>query len=339
MLAAVLYGRHDVRLCDFPEPPMERDCVKVAVAYCGLCGTDFHKYEGKSGSRPLKLPVPLGHEISGVVVETGSDVTDFVPGDRVTVDPNWSCGHCRFCKDGITHMCENSRGVVKGFADYICPPQQNVYKIPDSLSLRDAALTEPLSCCLHGMDRLDIRLGQTAAIVGFGAIGSIMLQLCRQAACATIIVIEVDESKREKALELGATFFINPNKENPAVEIKRHGIDKVDRVIECVGLEATVTTALNIAGRCAHVVLFGLCDPNKPIPFDGYTAMTKELDIRTSFLNPRTTSRAIRLLSSGGLNTQAIISREISPQGLLEELAEPRWSRQGKVLVKWKEFE
>ena len=116
MKAAVLFGPGDLRVTDFPEPPLGEDCVKVAVAYCGVCGTDFHKYAGKGGSRPVTYPVPLGHEVSGVVVETGSKVKDFKPGDRVTVDPNWSCGHCWFCQNGKRHHCTNSRGVVKGMA-------------------------------------------------------------------------------------------------------------------------------------------------------------------------------------------------------------------------------
>lgn len=335
MKAAILTGRHQVHIGEFPTPPMEPDCVKVAVSYCGLCGTDFHKYEGRGGSRPLKLPVPLGHEISGIVEAVGDAVTTLRPGDRVTVDPNWSCGKCWFCRNGLTHMCENSRGVVKGLADYVCPPQENVYPIPDTLSLRDAALTEPLSCCLHGMDLLDVRLGQTVAIVGMGAIGAIMVQLCRLASAAEIIVIENQEQKREKAMSLGATRFINPDKTDPAAEIARLGIRNVDRVMECVGLPVTVNTALNVAGLCARVVLFGLGDPAVPVPFNQYAAVTKELDIRTSFLNPHTTDRAIRLLASGVLDTDSIISKEMDPEDLLTELSDRTYSRQGKVIVKW----
>ena len=337
MKAVILTGKHQVQIGDFPAPPMDSGSVKVAVSYCGLCGTDFHKYEGKSGSRPLKLPVPLGHEVSGIVEAVGDAVTALRPGDRVTVDPNWSCGKCRFCRNGLTHMCENSKGVVKGMADYVCPPQENVYKIPDTLSLRDAALTEPLSCCLHVMDLLDVKLGETVAIVGMGAIGAIMVQLCRLASAAEIIVIETQEDKREKAMALGATRFINPAKADPAEEIARLGIPNVDKVMECVGLPVTVNTALDVAGRCARVVLFGLGDPANPVPFNQYAAITKELDIRTSFLNPHTTDRAIRLLASGAIDADSVVSKEMDAESLLTELRDRTYSRQGKVMVKWRE--
>ena len=90
MIAGVLQAPGKVEITEFPEPIMGEDCVKVAVAWCGLCGTDFHKFAGKAGSRPVTYPVPLGHEISGIVAEVGAKVTNFKVGDRVTVDPTWS---------------------------------------------------------------------------------------------------------------------------------------------------------------------------------------------------------------------------------------------------------
>ena len=339
MKALVLTGRHEVSVMDFPGPPMGDNDVKVEVAYCGLCGSDLHKYEGRSGSRPLKLPVPLGHEISGVVAEVGANVRDFKPGDRVTVDPNWACGGCYFCKKDLRHMCLNSRGVVKGMADYICPPQENVYKIPDTLSLRDAALTEPLACCLHGMDLLDIKLGETVAIVGLGAIGTIMLQLCKLASATEVVVIDTEESKRALAEQLGATLFVNPITQDVCQVVADHGIVNVDKVMECVGNNPAIDTALRVAGKGARVVLFGLGDPAKPYPFNQYEAITKELEIRTSFLNAYMTQRAIDLLDKGAINCDLTIAKVVTPEEMVEELHTRKYSAKGKVMAMWKEFE
>ena len=333
MIAGVLQAPGKVEITEFPEPPMGEDCVKVAVAWCGLCGTDFHKFAGKAGSRPVTYPVPLGHEISGVVAEVGAKVTNFRVGDRVTVDPNWSCGRCYYCQNGKRHLCENSRGVVKGMATYICPPVANVYLIPDSLSLREAALTEPLGCCLHGMDLLDVQLGETVAIVGLGAIGSLMLQLCAHSAAAKIVVIEPEESKRAAALEMGATLFINPTSENPAEAIAKAGI-RVDKVMECGGIPATIETALDVAGRGATVVLFGVASPEARIAFKPYEAFTKELVIKTSYINPGTTRRAIDLLANGAIDTARAISCQLELEDLPEEMATRKYSRLGKVLVR-----
>lgn len=334
MKAAVLFRPGDLRIADFAEPPLAEDGVKIAVSYCGICGTDFHKFSGRAGSRPVKYPVPLGHEVSGIVTEVGARVTDFKPGDRVAVDPNWSCGHCWYCQNGKRHLCSQSRGVVKGMAEFVCPPQENVYRLPEGLSLRDAALTEPLSCCLHGVDQLDIQMGETVAIVGFGAIGQLMLQLLHQSAAANIIVIEPIEANRQLAMEMGATWFINPDTEDIADELKEIGIPSIEKVIECAGLAVTAQTAVNIAGRGATVVLFGVSDPESMVSLPQYDLFTKELTIKTSYINPYTTGRAIKLLSSGAIDTDSAIRKVIDLEDVPEEIASRHFSRQGKVLVR-----
>ena len=332
MKAAVYFGRHDVRITDFKEPPLTDTGVKIAVSYCGLCGTDLHKYGGNGGSPPVIPPVVLGHEASGVIVETGKSVSKFQVGERVCVDPNWSCGHCACCQEGMTHMCENSRGVVKGFAQYICPPQENVYPIPDSLSLKHAALAEPLSCCLHGMDLLDVHLGDHVLIVGMGAIGSMMVQLCRLAGAAHIVVVEPQREKKELAVKLGATMFLSPD--DDVIGILQQEQLHISRVMECVGLKATIEDAFRYAGKCATVVLFGLGDPQHPAVFDQYSAFQKELTIKTSFVNPHTTQRAINLLSAKAIDCDAIISRIMPLEDVVEELRTQEWFRKGKVIVK-----
>lgn len=333
MKAAVLRGPKDVRVEEFPEPPMNENCVKIAVAYCGLCGTDFHKFSGKSGSRPVTYPVPLGHEASGVVVEVGKDVTQFKVGDRVTVDPNWSCGKCHWCHKGKRHLCRNSKGVVKGMAEFICPPEENVYHIPDSLSLRDAALTEPLSCCLHGIELLDVKMGDVVVIIGMGAIGLMMLQLCLKASAGKIIVVEPIEEKRETALKMGASLFINPQTEDVAKVIKENGITCVDKVLECVGLVPTAQLALEVADPGATVVLFGVSDNGAILPVDLYKAFTKELTIKTSYVNPGTMPAAIDLLEKKAIETDSFI-QEIAIEQLPEELKTKQFTKKGKVVVR-----
>lgn len=334
MKAAVLYGPGDLRITDFPEPEFNDNSVKIRVSHCGICGTDFHKFAGKAGSRPVKYPVPLGHEISGTVEKIGKSVTDFKVGDRVTVDPNWSCGHCWYCKNGKRHLCSNSKGVVKGMAEYICPPQENVYLIPDNLSFRDASLAEPLSCCLHGVDLLDVKMGQTVCIVGLGAIGSLILQILSKVSGAKIIVIEPVEEKRSDALKNGACLFINPKTENIKEAIKNANIECVEKVIECVGLPQTAQTALDVADKGATVVLFGVADPDAVIPLKQYDIFAKELVIKTSYINPDTMQRAIELLANGTIDADKAISKEISLDEFPQEIETRQYSRLGKVVVK-----
>jgi len=331
MKAVVLYGPKDVKIGDLPILPLRAGEIRVKVAYCGICGSDFHKVAGKKNTRPIQYPVALGHEISGVIAEIGPEVTDFQVGDRVTVDPNWSCGHCDACKSGKRSLCSNSRGVVKGMAEYVVAPQENVYRLPENLNLQSAALAEPVSCCLRGLDLLDMRAGDRVALIGLGAIGAIMLCLLRHAGAGEIIVIEYNEERRRLAMELGATVFF-PSSDLQAIQAYAES-HSIDRVIECVGNASAQETALNIAGRGATVVMFGVSDAAQKLPISLYEAFIKELTIRTSYINPCTTLRALRLLASGAIDTERVIAKVISAEEAVEEFQTPNYSRLGKVLV------
>ena len=332
MKAVVLYGPKNVAVGDLPLADLGAGEVRVKVAYCGICGSDHHKVEGKKNTRKVTYPVALGHEMSGIVDSVGEGVTEFKPGDRVTVDPNWGCGKCEFCKNGQRSYCKNSRGVVKGMAEYINAPVENVYSLPDRLSLRDAALAEPLACCLRGADLLGVKHGERVALVGLGAIGTIMIQLIKSAGAGEIVVVEYDESKEALARELGADEFICSKDEEKIAEYAAKY--NVDKVIECVGNTGAHLSALAIAGRGATVVMFGVADSAKTTPISLYDAFIKELTIKTSYVNPYTTERAVRLLASGILNTEKIIYRELSMEEAAEEFMNPTLSRFGKLLVK-----
>lgn len=332
MKAIVLYGKGEARLAEFPDPQLQPGYVKVAVAYCGICGSDFHKYEGKKNTHPIHYPVPLGHEASGIVVEIGSDVENFKVGDHVTVDPNWSCGHCDFCQKGLPHFCRHARGVVKGMAQYVASPQENVYHLPKHLDLRTAALAEPVSCCVHGLDMLGIRPGEKTAIIGYGAIGCIMLQMMLRAGAGEVIVIEADTEKREHALKMGASRFVDA-KDEEALKALAEEVN-IDKVMECVGIPAAQKTALDIAGKGATVVLFGVSSEDAVMPFSGYQVFSKELTIKSSFVNPHTMVRAIDILASGAIDTKEVISQVLNMEEVEEELKSRTYSRKGKVLVK-----
>ncbi len=332
MKAIILHGKENISLGEFPTPEVHRGEVKVAVAYCGICGSDYHKYEGKANTHPIKYPVPLGHEISGIVAEVGDGVEGISVGDRVTVDPNWSCGKCYFCQNGMPAFCEKARGVVKGMADYVVSPVENVYALPDCLDLKAAALTEPLSCCIHGADLLDVKHGESVALVGFGAIGAMMLQLIKCAGAGEITVIEPNTNKRDTALAMGADRFLSPADEEEIQKLSEGG--RIKRVIECVGNRHAEALALKVAGKGATVVFFGVADAADTLPFSAYDAFAKELTVKTSFVNPFTTKRAVDMLASGAINADSLISAVLTMEEALDELRHPNFTKCGKVLVK-----
>ena len=320
MKAGFYLGNHTYEVKEIKDrKPVDHE-VKIEVAWCGLCGTDIHKFEGKNGASVVVPPIILGHECSGIVTEVGENCENFKPGDRVACDPSWGCGRCECCKKGYQNFCIHRHGVAKGFAEYVYPPEENVYKIDHSLDLEDAAFTEPLSCVLHGMDLLNIESGSNIVMYGMGSIGSLMLQLLKLTAPKNLIVVEREENKQELAIELGATKACTDQ-------------EIVDYVIECIGLKNTMEQAIHIAGKRAKVLLFGLGDPEENVSFNQFEAYTKELSIYTSYLNPHTSRKAISLLESGVIDTKKIISARLSLEEMGEELKTKKYSRKGKVMV------
>lgn len=323
MKAGFYLGNHTYEVKEIKDRKPVNHEVKIEVAWCGLCGTDIHKFEGKNGASVVVPPIILGHECSGIVTEVGENCENFKPGDRVACDPSWGCGRCEWCKKGYQNFCIHRHGVAKGFAEYVYPPEENVYKIDHSLDLEDAAFTEPLSCVLHGMDLLNIESGSNIVMYGMGSIGSLMLQLLKLTAPKNLIVVEREENKQELAIELGATKACT-DQEIEEIADKLN----VDYVIECIGLKNTMEQAIHIAGKRAKVLLFGLGDPEENVSFNQFEAYTKELSIYTSYLNPHTSRKAISLLESGVIDTKKIISARLS----LEEMGKnsKQRSTQGK---------
>ena len=214
MKSAVFYGKHDMRVEESPMPKVGKEDVLIQVKACGICGTDVHIYEGDKGAAEVTPPTILGHEFSGVVAEVGSSVTNVKVGDRVCIDPNCYCGKCDFCRNGIAHYCTDMIGygttVNGGFAEYCSVNQRQVYKLGDNTTFEQGAMTEPVACCLHGIDMCNIHPGSSVVVIGGGMIGLLMLQLARLAGAARTALLEPVEAKREVAKKLGADICIDP---------------------------------------------------------------------------------------------------------------------------------
>lgn len=318
---------YDVK--DIPDRDPVNDEVKIQVAWCGLCGTDIHKYHGKNGASIVKPPIILGHECSGIVVSVGPECDYFNIGDRVACNPSWACGKCIWCQQSLPNFCLERHGVAKGFSEFIYPPEENVYHIPDSLDLRSAAFAEPLSCAIHGLDLLQIESGKNIVLYGLGAVGSLMLQLIKLTGPSRIIVVEKELEKKKIALKLGADLVVD---DKEIVSLSKQ--INLDYLIECIGLKSTMEQAIDIAGKNAKVLLFGLGDDTQTLEFNQFKAYTKEVAIFTSYLNPSTTKRAIDLLASGRIDTSSIISAELDLYEMKEEFKTLENSRKGKVMVR-----
>ncbi len=337
MKAGVFYGKHDLRIEEREKPTPKAGEVLIKVKACGICGTDVHIFNGDEGCAQSPPGTVLGHEFSGIVESVGEGVTAFKPGDRVSVDPNKMCGDCYYCKSGIGHFCENMDGIGTvidgGFAEYCAVPQSQAYKIGDNTTFEQGAMGEPLACCLHGIDMSNISCGDTVMVIGGGMIGMLMLQLARISGAGKLIMLEPVAEKRAQAIELGADLAFDPITQDVKSELAKAGIDRVSTVIECVGKKATMLQAIELAGKKATVMLFGLTAPGDEIPVKPFEVFKKELTITASFINPYTQKRAIELIDSGKIDVSSMVYRVAPLCELPTILADAKERAKGKFII------
>lgn len=337
MKAAVFYGKKDLRIEEVKEPVPGYGEVLIKVHACGVCGTDVHIYEGDEGAAKSPAGTILGHEFSGEVKEIGEGVKRVKVGDRVCVDPNKLCGKCEYCRNGIGHFCENMIGIGTtvngGFAEYCTVPEEQAYIISEALTFEEAAMAEPVACCLHGIDMCEIHPGDTVAIFGMGMIGLLMLQLARISGAARIIAIEPVEVKREQALKLGADIVIDPIKQDIKQMLLENQVTRIHTVIECVGRIDSMKQALEIAGKKSVIMLFGLTRPEEELAIKPFELFRKEITLKASFINPYTQQRAISLIESGKIDVRSMIYKKLSLEELNMVLGDAAMRSQGKIII------
>lgn len=337
MKAAVFYEKNDLRIEEIPMPKAGKGEVVLKVMACGICGTDVHIFHGDEGAAPTPRGTVLGHEFAGIVTEVGDGVRSVKVGDRVCVDPNKLCGDCYYCKSGIGHFCEHMIGIGTtvhgGFAEYCAVPESQVYPIAPETSYVAAAMTEPLACCVHGIDMCDIKQGDTVLVIGGGMIGMLMLSLAKNAGAGKLILLEPVEEKRRLAEKLGADLTIDPVHENAAEVLAKNGIARVSTVIECVGKPATMADAISLAGQKSTVMLFGLTAPQETLSIKPFEIFKKEITLRASFINPYTQSRALSLIDGGKVDVEKMIYSCERLEELPHILADARRRSLGKFVI------
>lgn len=337
MKSAVFYGKHDLRVEESAMPQVGAEDVLIQVKACGICGTDVHIYEGDKGAAEVTPPTILGHEFSGVVAEVGANVTGVKVGDRVCIDPNCYCGKCDFCRNGIAHYCTDMIGygttVNGGFAEYCSVNQRQVYKLGNNTTFEQGAMTEPVACCLHGMDMCNIQPGSSVVVIGGGMIGLLMLQLARLAGAARTALLEPVESKREVAKKLGADICIDPIHEDVKAALAEAGMTWVNTVIECVGRTSTIEQAIDIVGNKGTVMMFGLTKPDDTISLKPFEVFQKEIELKASFINSYTQKRALELIDSGRLDVSSMVYAVAGLDELEDILSKPELRANGKYII------
>jgi threonine dehydrogenase-like Zn-dependent dehydrogenase len=335
MKAARLLAHGEMRIEEVGRPKVGLRDVLVRVEAAGICGSDRHMFRGEY---PTALPVTLGHEFCGIVEALGEDASRLSVGERITADPNIGCGHCAACRAGRVNLCEalQAIGVTRdgGFAEYVVMPEAQAIALPAELNPLHGAFSEPLACCLHGLDVAAIRPGDSVAILGGGVIGLLMVQLARLAGAAQVILATRQAPRRALAETMGATDTIDPSAVHAVEAIRAIVPEGVDVALECAGVPETFRQSLAVVRRGGTAVLFGVMAKGQRVEVEPFDLLFREVQLRPAYLNPYTHRRAAQMIAAGQLRLDPLISRIIALDDLPDELAaEPRWG-DVKVMVR-----
>ncbi len=292
MKAALFYGKkEDIRLKEIDIPEINESEVLIKVKACGICGSDARSYFNGAHER-YKIPIILGHEVTGEIFQVGENVDGFKVGERVTVTPIYGCGECNFCVFGEENLCE--KVVVFGcnfdgaYAQYMRIPAQGIrrgvlVKIPDSISDDEATLIEPFSCCLHGILRANVKPGDTVVVIGAGPIGLAHLTLLKILGSGKVIISDIVNLRLERAKKFGADLTVNSKENNLPSKVKKLTNNKgADSVIVSAPSVKAVEEGIKITRRGGRLVIFGGCPENSLIQIDPNLVHYSEITITGS---------------------------------------------------------
>ena len=313
MIAAMYYGPKDVKIEETPIPQIEEDGVLIKIAAATTCGTDVKMYVRGYPELPM-LPMPYGHELAGIVAEVGPKAKGVKEGDRVITGIAAPCGKCYFCKRNQPVFCTDRTYLIPGgamaggaYAEYVAVPgiiaKNNIHVIPDNLTFGEAAMAEPLACALYGIEELpEIRIGDSVAIVGDGAIALYFLRLAKLRG-AYVVLTGSHADRMEKAKKFGADIVIDRHEVDDQVEAVKQALGGIgpDVVIESTGLPQVWELCVNMARRAGTVLLFGGCKGGTTVTFETRKVHYDSLTIKSPSVylqTPDLLKRCLYLLSS-----------------------------------------
>ena len=341
MKAAVFADMERFVIEDMPEPRAGAGEVRVRIRACAICGTDLRIYH--YGHHHVQPPQVIGHEIAGVIDQTGAGVTGCTLGAPVTITPRIGCGHCYYCRRGQYSYCPNGRSfgyqLPGGYAEYIIVPPEGVslgalIPIGGGLSFDEASLTEPLACCLRAQRTSGVGPGAVVAVIGGGPVGILHCRLAR-ARGASVILIEREVERLNAVSTAAIAKVVEPRRSDPRQEIRAftegRGADVV--IVACSSAEAQVE-ALSLAGRGGRVNFFGGLPPGGSlITLDSNLIHYDEIQVQGSHgSTPEENREAAALLASEQIEVKDLISRGF-PLEAIEEAFHFAESRQGMKTV------
>lgn len=319
MKAAVWYGEKDLRIEDRDLKPMKADEVKVRVAWAGICGSDLHEYQEGPVFIPVDkedeltgevAPLIMGHEFAGVIEEIGSEVTKYKVGDRVAINPTLTHGNLPEALDtydGFSFIGLHGDG---GFTKFANAPEKQVYKLPESLSLQDGALVEPMAVAVQAVKESEMLFGDTVAVFGAGPIGLLTIIAAKAAGASKIIVLDLSANRLEKALELGATHAVNSGEVDGVKAVRDIVPGGVDVTFEVAGVAPTFKASIDATRARGTVVIVSIFA--RPIEWNPIHLTNTGVKLTSTIAyTPTTFQQTVDLMGTGQLKPQGIVTSKI----------------------------
>jgi len=314
MKALVLEKYNILKYKDVPDPVIKSNEVLVRVMACGICGSDVHGMDGSTGRRIP--PMIMGHEASGIIIETGAGVNGWKTGDRVTFDSTVYPLDDWFTLEGFYNLSDNREvlGVSPGsynrdgaFAEFISIPQHILYKIPDNVTFEQAAMVEAVAVANHSLNIAGIRTGDKCVVVGAGMIGIFILKLLKISGASTIIAVDINSGRTEKALKAGADHTFISTEENLGGEIIALTNNRgADISFEAVGKSESVNIAIDLLRKGGKAILVGNISSSVDFPLQ--KVVTRELKILGSCAIRGEYENVLNLMAKGRICVDDMIS-------------------------------
>ena len=316
------HGNKDLRLETVPDPVPEPDEVKLRIDYCGICATDIEEYLYgpvfiSAEPNPITgkgMPMIVGHEMTGTVVETGSEVADVRAGDRVVINGCLTCGQCRWCTSGAEAQCPALAGVAfaidGGLAEQMVWKASQVVKLPDNVSSEEAALVEPSSVAMHAVRRSRLQEGERAVVLGVGTVGMMAMQEAK-ALGARVFAVDRRRMSLDLAAQLGAEAVINPDTQDAGEALRdlTDG-DGPDVIIDAAGGPGTPALATQWVRAGGRVLLVAIFTAKTEIDFN--SVVGREVEVVGSLAyQQRDVEEVVSMISSGAIKTAPLVSDRI----------------------------
>ncbi len=338
MKALYYLGAKDLEMRDIPIPEIKENEYLIKVVSCGICGSDYEGYLGKTGRRTA--PMIMGHEFSGVIEKVASNDSKYKVGQKVIVFPKPYCGECEYCKKGLVNVCPN--GICMGVLDsdgamceYINIEEKYIIPFDDNMDFNVASMTEPLAVAYRAVNKIsdvEIANSENILVIGAGTIGLLAIALLKHRGARNIIVSDATNYRLGVAKEMGATYCINPIEQNLIEEVKKATNSKMcDFSIEAVGIEITANSALDCLKIGGTAIWIG--NAQKMISINMQKIVTTELTVKGNYVyNFEDFMNCVKLLESKKIDVAPVITDAYSFDDAIQAFNDLENNRDGKKI-------